>query len=109
MADLTAKQIVEGMAANFLPDKATGVAAVVQLNLTGAGGGNYTMTLGDGKCTVAEGTAPTPRLTLTSSVEDFAGVVTGKLDGMAAFSQGKLKLAGDLGLSMKLMSFFKRP
>jgi len=107
MADLTAKQIIEGMAANFLPDKATGVAAVVQLNLTGAGGGNYNLTLGDGKCTMAEGTAPTPRLTLTSSVEDFAGIVTGKLDGMAAFSQGKLKLAGDLNLAMKLTQMFK--
>jgi putative sterol carrier protein len=106
MADITAKQIIEGMAANFLPDKATGVAAVVQLNLTGAGGGNYFMTIGDGKCVAAEGQRH-PRLTLTSSVRTWA-IVTGKLDGMAAFSQGKLKLAGDLGLSMKLMSFFKR-
>jgi putative sterol carrier protein len=108
MADITAKQIMDGMVANFLPDKATGVAAVVQLHLTGAGGGDYYLTIGEGKIALAEGNAPTPRLTLTSSVEDFAAIVTGKLDGMAAFSQGKLKLAGDLGLSMKLMSFFKR-
>jgi putative sterol carrier protein len=29
------------------------------------------------------------------------------MDGMAAFMQGKLKLAGDLNLAMKLTSFFK--
>jgi putative sterol carrier protein len=42
-------------------------------------------------------------------MEDFNSIVTGTLDGMAAFAQGKLKLAGDLGLSMKLMGYFKKP
>ncbi|MGA2113071.1 MAG: SCP2 sterol-binding domain-containing protein [Anaerolineales bacterium] len=109
MAGLSSKQILEGMAANFLPDKAAGVNAVVQFHLTGEGGGDWVMNLGNGKCTVAPGTAPTPRLTLTSTLEDFNSIVTGGLDGMAAFAQGKLKLAGDLGLSMKLMGFFKKP
>jgi putative sterol carrier protein len=29
------------------------------------------------------------------------------LDGMQAFMQGKLKLAGDMNLAMKLLSLFK--
>lgn len=109
MAGLSSKQILEGMAANFLPDKAAGVNAVVQFHLTGEGGGDWVMNLADGKCTVAPGTAPTPRLALTSTMEDFSSIVTGALDGMAAFAQGKLKLTGDLGLSMKLMGYFKKP
>ena len=109
MAGLSSKQILEGMAANFLPEKAAGVSAVIQFHLTGEGGGDWVMTLGNGRCTVAPGTVPTPKLTLTSTMEDFNSIVTGTLDGMAAFAQGKLKLAGDLGLSMKLMGYFKKP
>jgi len=34
-------------------------------------------------------------------------VLTGKADGMKYFMQGKLRLAGDLNLAMKLTSLFK--
>jgi putative sterol carrier protein len=35
--------------------------------------------------------------------------MTGKLDGTAAFMQGKLKIKGDMGLAIKMQSLFKRP
>jgi putative sterol carrier protein len=36
-------------------------------------------------------------------------IATGKLDGTAAFMQGKLKIKGDMGLAIKYQSLFKRP
>jgi putative sterol carrier protein len=49
------------------------------------------------------------RLTLTAEAPDYLAVVTGKLDAMSAFAQGKIKLKGDLSLAMRLMGFFKIP
>ncbi|MGB9586144.1 MAG: SCP2 sterol-binding domain-containing protein, partial [Anaerolineales bacterium] len=39
--------------------------------------------------------------------QDFKDVLTGKANGMQYFMQGRLKLAGDLNLAMKLTTFFK--
>ena len=46
-------------------------------------------------------------MTLTADGRDFGDVLLGKANGMQYFMMGKLKLAGDLNLAMKLTSFFK--
>jgi putative sterol carrier protein len=91
----------------FVPSAAEGVNAVIQYKLTGEGGGDFIITIKDGKCTVAEGIVENPNVTLTSDAKDFGDVLMGVANGMAYFMQGKLKLAGDLNLAMKLTSFFK--
>ena len=40
---------------------------------------------------------------------DWVKIMTGQLDGTAAFMQGKLKIKGDMGLAIKMPSLFKRP
>jgi putative sterol carrier protein len=107
--ELTIQRLIELMPKAFLPDKAQGVDAVIQYNLTGDQGGDWIITIKDGACTVAQGTAETPKLTLMAEGQDYLDVVTGKQNPMAAFSAGKIKLKGDLGLAMKLMNFFKLP
>ncbi len=36
------------------------------------------------------------------TLETFEKMVKGELDGTSAFMQGKLRVAGDMGLAMKL-------
>ncbi len=55
-----------------------------------------------GKCEVAKGEHASPKMTLTADSADYVKIFTGEIDGMQAFMQGKLKLAGDLNLAMKL-------
>ena len=65
----------------------------------------YNVTLKGGKATVAEGEAASPNCTVTMAEGDFLEMVSGRLNGQMAFLTGKLKVAGDMGLALKLGSF----
>lgn len=45
--------------------------------------------------------------TMTISIEDFAAMQAGELDGTTAFMTGKLKIEGDMGIAMKLQSVLR--
>jgi putative sterol carrier protein len=105
---LQAKQLIDQLVANFPPEKAAGLDAEIQVTLTGEGGGDWIMKIADGKITGAEGKASAPRLTVTTSLADIVAITEGKLDAMAAFMQGKVKLDGDVGLAMRMVSLFQR-
>lgn len=103
-----AETIMTGMQGAFQADKAAGIDAVVQFELTGDGGGSYYMTIKDGKLAVEPGKAPSPKMTITATAQDYADIATGKMNPMAAFSSGKLKVAGDMMFAMKFTSLFGR-
>ena len=46
-------------------------------------------------------------MTLAMSAQDYVDMILGKLNGQMAFMTGKLKIAGDMGLALKLQSLFK--
>ena len=59
----------------------------------------------DGKATpntVSDGDGKSADCTITLTLETFEKMVKGELDGTSAFMQGKLRVAGDMGLAMKL-------
>jgi putative sterol carrier protein len=103
------KEIFNQMAANLNADAAKGMNSVIQFNLSGDGGGNYHVIIKDGACTVSEGAHASPNMTMTMAAQDYVDMITGKLNGQMAFMSGKLKIAGDMGLAMKMQSLFKRP
>ena len=107
MAEYTVKELVFNHEKAFIPEKAAGLEAVVQYHLTGDEGGDYIITIGDDKCSVQEGITEDPVMTMTADGPYFRDVLLGKEDGMKGFMEGKLQLAGDLNLAMKLTSFFK--
>ena len=104
---LTVAELMEKMPGAFIPEKAQGVDAVIQFKFTGAEAGEWNATIRDGKVDVAPGPHPAPKMTLTADSSDYVKIFTGELDGMKAFMEGKIKLAGDLNLAMKLMQMFK--
>jgi len=107
MTEYTVPQLILNHEKAFMPDKAAGVDAVVQYHLTGDEGGDWIIKIKDGVCKVTEGVAENPKMTMTADGREFGDILLGKMDGMAAFMQGKLQLKGDLNLAMKLTSFFK--
>jgi putative sterol carrier protein len=105
---LTISELMEKMPGALIPEKATGLDAVVHFKFTGAESVEWYAVIKEGKCVVTQGIPPSkPTMTLTADSADYVKIFTGELDGMQAFMQGKIKLAGDLNLAMKLMQIFK--
>ena len=103
----TVKETFDAMAGRFRSDKAAGVNATIQYEISGDQGGNWNAVIKDGQCAVNAGVAPNPTLTLTMSAQDWLDMAGGKLSGQMAFMSGKLKLKGDMGLAMKIGSMFQ--
>lgn len=89
-------------------EEAKGLNGKVQFSLSGAGGGEWGVVLDDGKVSVSEGTMAQPQLTVKTSSENAEKLLNGKLDPMMAFMTGKIKIAGDIALGMKLIGLLKR-
>ena len=89
------------------PAKLAGIKAVYQFEINGADAGVYSVAIADGKGLITEGPHASPNITITMASNDFADMVEGKLDGIAAFMGGKLKVKGDMMLAMQLQSLLK--
>ena len=104
----TVRSIFDRMPGTFLKDKAAGMNAVIQFDITGEGGGRWYAAIVDGDLTVREGTHEGSRLTLSASAQDYIDISTGKLSDQLAFMTGRIRATGDLALAMKMQSIFKR-
>ena len=87
--------------------KLQGLEATFQFDISGDDGGQWYVTIADGQLAVTEGTAEAPNITFAASAENMLKILAGQLDGQAAFLTGRLRLAGDISLAMKLPSMFK--
>jgi putative sterol carrier protein len=103
------KAIFDAMPTQINPDAAKGMNSTIQFKLTGDGGGDYYVEIKDGTANVSQGTHASPNMTMTLAAQDYVDLIGGKLNGQMAFMSGKLKIAGDMGLAMKMQTLFKRP
>lgn len=91
------------MQEKFDPEKAEGLDAAIQFDLAGDGGGKYWVKISNGALTYGEGADPAPRMTVRGTADDFVAILNGKLQPMQAFMLGKVKVAGDTTLAMRMM------
>jgi len=100
------RETFDAMPGRFRADKAAGTNATIQYDISGEGGGTWNAVIKDGACTVNQGAATNPNLTLSISAQDWLDMLSGKQSGQMLFMSGKLKVKGDMGLAMKLGSMF---
>jgi putative sterol carrier protein len=87
----------------FDPSKASDLEIVVQMNITGSNGGDWTITIRDQKIEVKEGVHPSPDITVRMADTDCVDLVNGRLSGVEAFMTGKLEFKGSMAIGMKLI------
>ena len=102
----TVRELFEKMPEHFKKDAAKGMNAVYQFDITGEGGGKWYAKISNGELNVIEGEYSEPDLTVTMNAKDYIDMAEGKLNGMAAFTMGKLKIKGDMLLAMKMATIF---
>ena len=103
MESKTPKEFFEKtLPARFKADKAAGIDVVAQLNITGADGGDWVVTIREQKLQVKAGTIASPTLKLKMAEKDFMDIVNGKLSTEKAFFTGKINFEGNLNLALKL-------
>jgi NAD(P)-dependent dehydrogenase (short-subunit alcohol dehydrogenase family)/putative sterol carrier protein len=99
--------VFDQMPKAFDKGAASGVDVVFQYAVTGPGGGQWSVTIKDGTCTVTPGAHEKPTTTLTISDADFLDLIGGKLPAMQAYTTGKLKISGDVMKSQLIGKLFK--
>jgi NAD(P)-dependent dehydrogenase (short-subunit alcohol dehydrogenase family)/uncharacterized OB-fold protein/putative sterol carrier protein len=104
---LTVQNIFDKMPEAFVAEKAAGKDLIFQFSISGSGGGDWFVAVKDGTCRVEAGQAAKPTTTIKMAAGDFIQLIQGKLDGMQAFSTGKLKVEGDLMKSQLIGKLFK--
>lgn len=103
----TLADYVRAMPRGLRPDKARDLKATYQFQLTGAGGGTWTVVVRDGDCRVTEGSTERPSATIRMGGADFVKLAQGKFDPIRAYNQGQIKVSGDLNLAAKIPEIFK--
>jgi alkanesulfonate monooxygenase SsuD/methylene tetrahydromethanopterin reductase-like flavin-dependent oxidoreductase (luciferase family)/putative sterol carrier protein len=105
------KVIFGGMERQFVAERAAGFTGDIQYNLRAADGAlrPWTVTIGGGCATARPGAAEAPKLTITLSVADFVRIAARDLDPVKAVLTGRLDLAGDFGVAMRLGEMFGQP
>ena len=90
------------------PDLADRVDAVLQVEIAGEGGGVWTIDLTRDSALpfVRPGEDPAARCRIRIGSEDFAELLDGRQCWTDAFVRGKIGIAGDLVLALKLRKLF---
>ncbi len=105
-ASTSCKQAFEMMPSRFNKDAAKGLNAIYQFDLSGDAGGKWQVIIKDQSIEVKEGQHPSPNVTLSMAAQDYLDMLAGKLNGQMAFMSGRLRIAGDLGLALKMQGLF---
>jgi putative sterol carrier protein len=105
-APTSCKEAFERMPTVFNKDAAKGLDAVFQFDLSGDGGGKWNVAVKNETCDVKEGAHPSPNVTISMAGQDYLDMVNGKANPQMLFMSGKLRIAGDLGLAMRMQSVF---
>lgn len=106
--EINARDILATVELRFRPDKAEGVAMNIGYDLTGAGGGQWTLRIKDGQCKVLEGFADDLTVKLIMDAGVYTGMMLGTIDSAAAFTSGQVKIEGDMMAAAATGRFFHK-
>ena len=106
----TVHEAIEGMALRLNPDVAGDLQATIQFNVSPSTllktGGDYYLSIADGKCGFSTGTTPDPTLTISTPADVWLKIARKEMSGTIALMTGKYKARGQIGLLMKMDKLF---
>jgi putative sterol carrier protein len=105
-APKSCKQVFDQLPSRFNRQAAPGLKAVYQFDVSGDGGGKWHVAIHNDRCDVGQGQHSAPQITIAMQASDFLDLIGGKLNPQMAYTSGKIKISGDMGLATKLGELF---
>ncbi len=102
----TPQQALDKRQDTFQGDKAKGVHASYQWELSGPNGGDWWLIVNDGAYTVGRGRIHNPSVTFVASDEDWVAMSNKSLNVPLAYLTGRLKIQGSHRLVRELDKIF---
>jgi putative sterol carrier protein len=103
---MTAKEIMLALPGRLKTEEAAGQSGLFHFQLEGENGGNYTVKVADGVCTVSEGLEGEPDCVISALASDFEDAELGRINRQMSVMMGKIKIS-NLGAMLKFISIFK--
>jgi putative sterol carrier protein len=98
-------EIMAKMQSAFVADEADGLQATFQFCI--ADDDDFYVTIDDASCAASLGNHDDPEITMSMDSDTLTEIVSGELDGMAAFMGGRLQAEGDVMLGTRLSQLFE--
>jgi putative sterol carrier protein len=105
-SNTTPQGVFDGMRQSFQAEKAKGVHARYQWELSGPNGGEWWIDVNDGTYKMGKGKIDNPSVTFVTSDKNWVALSNGRLGGKWAFFTGRLKIRGSQSLARKLDEIF---
>ena len=105
-AESTPQEVFDSMRGSFHPEKAKGVHARYQWDLSGPNGGQWWVDVNNGTYKIGKGKVEHPNVTFVAKAKDWVAVSNGQLSGTWAYLTGRLKIRGDQRIARKLSEMF---
>lgn len=102
-----AESILYSLPERFRADKAGNYQGIFHFKLSGSEGGDYTVTLAFGRCSVEPGLTGKATCVLESSAKTYLDMETGKTNPQIAFMMGKVKIS-NIPEMMQFLKFFRK-
>jgi putative sterol carrier protein len=102
----TVAEIFDAMPKNFNSAAAAGMTKSFQWNITGEQAGVWAFKVVNGVGELVPHAVEKPDVTFTIIDKDWIALIEGKLDAQSAFFSGQLKIAGDMGLALRVPQLF---
>jgi putative sterol carrier protein len=101
----TSKEYFDTLQDRFIADASKGVDVQISYDLSGDGGGLWTITVKDQTLSIAEGGCEKPKVTIMMDATEYVEMVNGDLDGTRAYMTRKLKIKGSIPMAQKMKKF----
>jgi len=100
--------IFQAMPAAFKPEEAAGIRASVGVKLSGERGGDWTVHIEEGRCSVHSGADENAETTISTDSLTWARIATGTLEPEAAAKAGSIEIQGNRELAKRFPFLFVR-
>lgn len=98
------QKTLQRLESRFYPKASAGQTITFQFVITDDK--SYALSIRNGELDITEEAHANPDVTLTLDSQTFAQMISGELDGMTAFTAGKLHTSGNMILAPKLRELF---